>query len=273
MSEGRDPDTLAALRGAAGDALVDVHVDIDHHRSVFTLIAPAGPIVDAVVALARVAVARIDLRDHVGVHPRLGAIDVVPFVAVADTDGAVALDARERALAGIAALSVPCFRYGLLPDGTTRSLPTVRRRAFVDLAPDAGPPSAHVSAGATSLGVRAPLVAWNLWLQGATLAQTRELATAVRSDAVRALGFTVHGATQVSCNLVDTARVSPLDVYGIVDARLPRGARIVRCELVGLIGSELLDRIPEAWWARLDLDPARTVEAAAARVGIEVGLG
>src|SRR5215510_9235551 len=123
VSEGRDAAVIVALADAAGPCLLDVHSDPDHHRSVFTLAGPG--LESAVQALAAEAVARIDLRRHSGAHPRLGAVDVVPWIPTA-------LAERDRFAAWAAGtLGVPCFLYG--PE---RSLPEVRRRAFADLTPD-----------------------------------------------------------------------------------------------------------------------------------------
>lgn len=271
VSEGRNAGVLDALRRAAGDGLLDVHVDLDHHRSVVTLAGTSVALLDALQALADVAVGAIDLRGHKGVHPRLGALDVVPFAPIVAGPLDAAVAAREATMAALSGVGIPTFRYGPLPDGTTRSLPEVRRRAFVDLAPDAGPARPHPTAGATAVGARRPLVAWNLWLHGAEPDSTSRIAVAVRDDRVRALGFEVTGATQVSCNLLDPSVVTPLDVYRRVEAELPDGARVVRCELVGLVPEVVLGAVPEGWWARLDLSADRTVEARVAAVGVPLG--
>jgi glutamate formiminotransferase len=264
VSEGRDPGVLDALRGAAGPLLLDVHADADHHRAVLTLCGTATELVGAVCDLARVAVDRIDLSKHAGVHPRIGALDVVPFAPLREGPLDRATAAREHALVALGDLGLPCFRFGPLPDGTTRSLPEVRRQAFTAALPDAGPLGPHPTAGAVAVGARQPLVAWNLWLSGVPLAATRRLASTVRSDAVRALGFEVRGGTQVSCNLVEPLRVTPLDVYEQVATALPSGGRIDRCELVGLVPDALLGVVPEDTWARLDLSEGDSIERALA---------
>jgi glutamate formiminotransferase / 5-formyltetrahydrofolate cyclo-ligase len=261
---------IDALRTAAGDALLDVHLDADHHRCVLTLGATSATYPPLIAELARAAVDLIDLRGHKGVHPRLGALDVVPLAPLAGTRLDDAIEAREAVLVALGALGIPCFRYGPLPDGSVRTLPELRRRAFVDLEPDAGPPRPHPTAGATAVGARQPLVAWNLWLQGASLATTRRIATALRSEDVRALGLEVRGATQVSCNLVEPVRTPPHVVYSRVVALLPERAHVVRCELVGLVPDRVLDAVPASWWALLDLAEERSVERAAARIGLGV---
>jgi len=268
LSEGRDHQVLDALRAAAGDSLLDRHVDADHHRCVLTMASEPASLVASTLELAGAARDLIDLRVHRGAHPRLGALDVVPFTPLFGTslDGAVA--ARDAVLDALAALGIPAFRYGPLPDGTARSLPEVRRRAFADLAPDAGPATPHRTAGATAVGARLPLVAWNAWIQGANLEETRRVAAAVRDEHVRALGFEVAGATQVSCNLVDPLIAPPHVVYQRIEAALPPGAHVVRCEVVGLVPDEVLGAVPRSLWERLDLSEERSVERAAARIGV-----
>lgn len=271
VSEGRDGSVLDALRAAASDALLDVHVDVDHHRSVFTMAGSAAALVARVLSVAAVALASIDLRRHAGVHPRLGALDVVPFAPLEGVALEGAVTAREAAIEGLAALGIPVFRFGPAAEGPGRSLPELRRAAFGTLAPDAGPPARHPTAGATAVGARLPLVAWNLWLQGASLASTRALAASVRQPAVRALGLQVSGATQVSCNLLDPAVTTPLDVYRQVEGALDAGAHVVRCELVGLAPAAVLAAVPEDWWSIVDLSADRALEVRAAAAGLCAG--
>ena len=264
VSEGRHGSMVAAVAGAAGSTLLDVHSDPDHNRSVLTL-AGAG-VEDAVRAVASVVLELLDLRAHRGVHPRQGTLDVVPFVPCdaagrpADTgaDLSPAVLARDRfaAWAGTA-LGLPCFTYG--PE---RSLPQVRRQAFVELAPAAGPGVPHPRAGACAVGARPALVAYNLWLATTDLAVARSVADEVRGPAVRALGLAVDGATQVSCNLVAPFVVGPAEVFDQV-RRLAgaAGTTLARAELVGLAPAGVVEAVPPARRAELDLDVGRTVEA------------
>jgi glutamate formiminotransferase len=248
VSEGRDPAVLDALRDAAGDDLLDLHADPHHHRAVLTLAGEEAP-----RRVATVAVARIDLTDHAGVHPRIGAVDVVPFVPLASStmdDAVAARDAFGRWLAE--ELAVPSFCYG--PE---RELPEVRRRAFDDLAPDFGPPAPHPTAGACAVGARDVLVAYNLWLADGDARQAAKIASAVRGDGIRALGFDVGGRPQVSMNLIDPLRVGPAEAWDRVVALAP----VAGAELVGLLPAEVLGRIPRERWAELGLDPAHTLEA------------
>lgn len=253
VSEGRDSSVIERISAAAGDALLDVHSDATHNRSVLTL---GGPQLDvAIRAVARAAVAAIDIRLHSGVHPRIGALDVVPFVPVGGgpLDEAVAERDSFAQWAG-EVLSLPVFLYG--PE---RSLPDVRRGAFRDLAPDVGPPSSHKSAGACCAGARSALVAWNAWLADADLSVARRIVRELRPGVpgVRALAFEVDGFAQVSCNLVDPERTGPDVVYDFVNERAP----IARSELVGLLPDSALQRVPRWRWELLDLAAERTIEA------------
>lgn len=257
VSEGRRADVVDSLAVAGGNHLLDLHGDPGHHRTVLTL---AGPDLDDVArAVTRVAVDHIDVRDHAGAHPRIGAVDVVPFVPLSGSsfDDAVAARDEFAAWAG-ADLGVPCFLYG--PE---RTLPEIRRSAFTGLSPDVGPPSPHPTAGAMCVGARPVLVAYNLWLAEPDLATARDIATAIRSTEVRALGLDVTGHVQVSMNLLDPTTVTPADVYDAVASR----ATVARAELVGLAPAAVLGAVPEERWAELDLDPSTTIERRLARAG------
>lgn len=248
VSEGRDPAVLGALDAAAGSALLDRHTDPHHHRSVFTL---AG--VDAVRELAREAVARLDLRGHDGVHPRIGVVDVVPFVPLGEATAADALAARDDYAAWSARdLGVPCFVYG--PE---RTLPDIRRGAFASLDPDEGGPGPHPTAGASAVGQRGLLVAYNLWLTEPDLALAKQIARSLRSPSVRALGLAVGEWVQVSLNLIAPDHVGPAVVFDQVAAH----ASIARAELVGLVPQAVLDAVPPHRWPELDLAADRTIEA------------
>lgn len=262
VSEGRDPAVLELLADACGDLLLDLHRDPDHHRSVLTLGGPSVELLGRVRTLVSVAVRTLDLDGHSGVHPRFGVVDVVPFTPVGTADLAAAIEARDRlAIWAGATLDIPCFLYGPMPDGGIRSLPEVRRGAFVALQPDTGPGRPHGSAGAMAIGARGPLVAYNLWVSGLTAAETRAVAAGVRSESLRALGLVVGGSTQVSCNLVDPDRVGPAEAYDRVAASLLPGAHIERAELVGLIPASVLARTPEDRFDELGLSPRDGLEA------------
>jgi glutamate formiminotransferase len=265
VSEGRDRAVLEQLAHAAGGNLLDVHADPHHNRSVLTLGGPAPEVVDAAYELARVAVARLDLRRHEGVHPRFGVVDVVPFTPL-DPDGSphpdlsldVALRARERfARACGEQLGVPCFYYG--PE---RDLPTVRRLAFSPLLPDWGPHRPHPTAGATAVGARGPLIAYNVWLDSTDLVLAQRIAKAIRASGLRALGLPVGRYVQVSCNLTEPFRQRPDVVFDHVEALTrAEGVRVLRAELVGLAPAAVVNAIPPERRQQLDLDEERTIEA------------
>ena len=258
LSEGRDPELVAEVAGAAGPGLLDVHTDADHNRSVLTLGGPAAAVEAAARAVAARAVDALDLGRHRGAHPRFGVVDVVPFVPLGgDMPGAVAARDAFARWAGDE-LGLPCFLYG--PD---RSLPEVRRSAFSGLAPDAGPSRPHATAGACAVGARPMMLAWNLWLDGADMGAARNLAARLRGPQVRALAFDLAGRVQLSFNLLAPLEAGPDRIYAAVtDA----GARVARAELVGLAPASLLARTPEELWSRLDLGPDRTIESRLGRV-------
>lgn len=253
VSEGRDAGRIEQLRAASGESLLDVHSDAHHNRTVLTL--GGQGVLQAVRDVTRRAVATIDIRLHSGVHPRVGAVDVVPFVPAAGTYLAAAINARNEFAAWAGEeLSLPVFLYG--PE---RSLPEVRRGAFRDLTPDFGPGSSHRSAGATCAGARSPLVAWNAWLGRNEMTAARRIVRELRAQlrGVRALAFEIDGSAQVSCNLVEPETTSPDQVYDFVNERSP----VVRSELVGLLPDSVLQRVPRWRWELLDLSSDRTIEA------------
>ncbi|MDA8295221.1 MAG: hypothetical protein M0004_01305 [Actinomycetota bacterium] len=271
VSEGRDAALLDHLAARAGAALIDVHRDPDHHRAVLTLAGDDAVCEAAARAVTEAAVAAIDVRAHAGVHPRLGSVDVVPFVPLlpgalpaelARAELGAACAARDRFCSWVAKdLAVPCFRYGPLEHGE-RSLVDLRQRAFGDLEPDAGPAQPHPRAGAICAGARRALVAYNLVLSTRDLALTRRLAAQLRSPEIRALGFAVAAGAQVSCNLVAPWAVGPREAFArLTDLAERAGVRIVATELVGLLARSLLEAIPQRDWARLDLATERTIEA------------
>jgi glutamate formiminotransferase len=253
VSEGRDAHVLAALAEAAGNDLLDLHRDPHHNRAVLTVVGQEAP-----RAVATSAIERIDLRRHEGVHPRLGVVDVVPFVALEGSADRDALAARDAFAAWLASEhGVPCFLYG--PE---RSLPEVRRHAFTELVPDRGPPAPHLTAGATAVGARAVLVAYNVWLSAPDVGLARRVASAVRGPALRALGLSVGERAQVSMNLIEPSTVGPADAFDLVERlAVEAGGAVAGAELVGLVPRAVLDAIDPSRWAALDLSPDRTVEA------------
>ena len=253
VSEGRDADRIARISAAAGSSLLDIHSDEHHNRTVLTL--GGEGVLHAARAVTRQAIAIIDIRTHSGVHPRMGSVDVVPFVDLGRSELIDALSARDEFAAWAGeVLSLPTFVYG--PE---RSLPEVRRDAFRTLAPDFGPPTSHRTAGACCAGARPPLVAWNAWLGRGEMQAARRIVRQLRASlkGVRALAFEVDGFAQVSCNLVDPEKTGPDRVYDFVNEQSP----VVRSELVGLIPERALRAVPRWRWQVLDLSADRTIEA------------
>lgn len=262
VSEGCDTERLVALDRACRPHLLDRHSDCDHHRSVFTLAGEA-----AVRDLTRECFERLDIREHHGVHPRLGVVDVVPFVPLSDTTMSEARRARDDyAHWASSAFDVPVFVYGPA-DSNERQLPDIRRWAFRELAPDFGPSAPHPTAGAICVGVRDVLVAYNVWLDDdASMDVARSIAREVRGDGIRALALQVGPRLQISTNLIEPRRVGPMEAFDrIATSADTHGARASHGELVGLLPADVLARIPAARRERLDVDDSRTIEGRLAR--------
>jgi len=253
ISEGRRLPVISQVASAAGLALLDVHRDPHHNRSVLTMASADGEELEAAVrAVADAAVRLIDLRQHDGAHPRIGALDVVPFAPLQESTLDDAVRARDRfANYACSRLSVPCFVYG--PE---RTLPEVRRGAFSSITPDVGGPAPHPSAGAIAVGARPVLVAYNVWLVESDIARARQVARAVRGPAIRALGLSLGDRAQVSMNLVDPRRVGPDAAFDAVASQVP----VAGAELVGLLPCDVLDMVPARRWDELDLGADRTIE-------------
>jgi glutamate formiminotransferase/glutamate formiminotransferase/formiminotetrahydrofolate cyclodeaminase len=250
FSEGRDAETIAAIGDAVGAhaRLLDVHADADHNRSVFTLVGTDSDLADALVAGIRIACERIDLREHEGAHPRIGAADVVPIVPLRPED----LE-RARAAAALVGerigeeLGLPVFVYAPPERGPAfyrRGGPAeLQRRVDAgELAPDYGPSRLHASAGGVILGARRPLIAFNVNLRG-ELAAAQEVAAVVREKGggfpgVRALGLDLPraGLVQVSMNVEDWEAAALHDIVARIEHEAEaRGAAVVGSELVGLM--------------------------------------
>lgn len=245
LSEGRSPATLQAACGAverAGAHLIDWSSDAVHHRSVLTILGDATAIVEAGVALAGVALERIDLREHTGVHPRIGALDVLPFVPLrgATLEDATALAHRAGAIIW-ERYGIPSFYYGAAARRPERLLlPDIRRNA--DWPPDEGDVLRHRSAGAIAIGARDILIAFNVELATADLHAAKAIARAIRERdgglrSLRALALPRgDDRVQVSLNITDY-HATPL--YRVVEliARLAaeRGIALAGCELIGCL--------------------------------------
>jgi glutamate formiminotransferase len=267
ISEGRRGDVVAAIveavRITPGARLLDASSDGSHNRSVITMAGDASAMQAAVLAVFAQAIATIDLRTHSGEHPRLGAVDVVPFVPIADVSMAdcVAL-ARDTAEIVASRFQLPVFLYeAAATRDARRNLADIRRGEFEGLsaklldpawAPDCGPSVPHPSAGATVIGARLPLIAFNVNLNTDRLHVAKQIAAAVRESSgglpsVKALGVPLadRGLVQVSMNLTNYAQTSIAAAFAAVKAEAER-------QSVDVLGSEIVGLVPEAAIAGLN---------------------
>jgi glutamate formiminotransferase / formiminotetrahydrofolate cyclodeaminase len=263
FSEGRRAEVVDAIRDAIaavdGVTVLDASSDASHNRSVITFVVPLERAVDAAFAGIRVATAQIDMRQHTGEHPRIGAADVVPFVPLEDAtmDDCIAL-ARELGRRVGDELGIPVYLYERAATRPTRvNLADVRRGQFEGLSaelgsnpdrdPDFGPGAIHPSAGAVAIGARPFLVAYNVYLgDAANLPLAKSIAKGVRESSggfkhVKGLGLEVDGQAQVSMNLVDT-EATPLHVPFdfIAEQAKAAGAEVTWSEIIGLVPERVL---------------------------------
>ena len=261
ISEGRRRDVIDACVEAASARAVrvlDVSSDPDHNRTVLPLLGAGDDLVRAVTALAAAAIERIDVAEHSGVHPFLGALDVAPFVPLEAGQMPAAVDAALRAADALAALDLPVFLYGEAASDPGRAALADHRRgglarlagrmASGDWPPDRGPRVHHPTGGVACVGARPFLVAFNLLLDTDQVAAAKRIAASLRESGggppgVRALGFYLksRGQAQVSVNLTDCDRTSLLDVVRLADElAAAAGMRVVETELVGLAPRRVL---------------------------------
>ena len=260
VSEGRDLAALEAIERSLGPArFLDLHTDPDHHRAVFTLAAPQGELAPALLNLARAAIERIDISSHEGIHPHVGALDVMPVVYLDDERRGAAF-AEALTAAGLVGeeLGVPVFLYGELatrPEHTERAAirkggprELGRRIEAGELVPDFGPPRAHPTAGAILAAARPPLVAFNVDLVSDDVELARTIAAELRESGgglpgVRALGLYLDDRrrAQVSTNVHDH-RATPL--REIVE-RVRERAEVAQAELIGLAPRAAFEGFPE----------------------------
>jgi glutamate formiminotransferase/formiminotetrahydrofolate cyclodeaminase len=252
FSEGHNQGVIdelrAAIAGVPGARVLDVQTDPSHNRSVLTFVAPPAAAVDAAFAAMRIATQWIDLTKHSGEHPRMGATDVVPFVPVQGTtmDDCIAL-ARTLGERVGKELEIPVFLYARAATRADRVLlPEVRKGEFEGmrgrmLEPDFGPNRVHATAGATAIGARPFLVAYNVYLDTQDVGIAKAIAKQIRTSSgglpgVQASGFEVGGVAQVSMNLLDIDITSPATAFNAIKALAAKeGVDVQKSEIVGLI--------------------------------------
>lgn len=292
MSEGRDPRRMdrfaAAVEKTRGVELLHRSADPDHHRMVLAYRGSPPAVVQATTALAEAVYAEVDLRGHRGRHPRIGALDVVPFVRGPSCPEAEAIGASRSFGEWAARRGVPVFFYErAATDPGRTSLPPIRSAQFEGLAeklsrpewrPDLGPPAPHPSLGAVVVGVRGPLVRFNVNLDTEDPGPARRIAAAIRESGgglrhVRALGISLRrrGLTQVSMNLTRYAVTGIDRVYErVADEARAEGVRLAGCEFIGPVPAEAIHGLDPA---RLDADlaPDQILELPGTRDGEEGG--
>jgi len=268
VSEGRRPEIVeaiaAAIRGVPGARLLDHSSDPSHNRSVFTFAGDAAAVKAAVLAIYEQAMKAIDLRHHAGEHPRLGAVDVVPFVPIEGVtmDACVAL-ARDVGREVAERFAVPVYLYEEASANPARkNLEDIRRGEFEGLAakmatagwaPDFGPATPHPAAGASVIGARMPLIAYNINLNTDRVDVAKKIAAAIRQSSggfrfVKAAGFELkdRGIVQVSMNLTNYEKTPIFRVFETVKREAERyGVSILESEIVGLVPAAALNATAE----------------------------
>jgi glutamate formiminotransferase len=269
FSEGRNPAVVEAIVAAMmveGVSLLDYSRDADHNRSVVTIAGSPAAVVESAVRGAGRAAELIDLTKQEGVHPRIGAADVIPFVPVRDISlEQCVLLARQAGAEIWNRHGVPVYFYEAAAARPDRALlEEVRRGQFEGLRdavrkevarrPDVGGPELHPTAGASAVGARRFLIAWNLYLDTGDVGTARSIAREIRASAggltgVKAMGVLAQGEAQISMNITDFRQTPVSQVYAAVEEKAARfGAKVVRGELIGLIPEEAAER--ESEWLR-----------------------
>ena len=278
FSEGRDAAVVKAIGRALAECaeLLDVHTDVDHNRTVYTLVGDARQLVEALLAGVAVARERVDLRGHAGVHPRIGVADVVPIVPVRPAD----MDRAKRAALDLARrlgdeLSLPVFLYGEVGGGRgpaffRRGGPEELQRRIEagELRPDFGPSRLDPAAGGAIVGARRPLIAFNVNLVGTNVDAAREIAAVVRErdggfPGVRALGLELPtaGRSQVSMNVEDWEAAALHDIVATISREAAaRGVEVAGAELVGLMPAGAAAAVTGAMLGIDGFDASRLLE-------------
>jgi glutamate formiminotransferase len=282
FSEGRDEARIgrivAAVRAVEGVRVLGLHSDPDHNRSVLTFAGEEDPVLQAAVALATACASEIDLASQAGEHPRMGSLDVLPFVPL---EGATLEDAAQLARqAGqrIGSLGFPVYLYEAAATAPQRrNLADVRRGGYEGLAarmgdslwqPDYGPPELDPRKGAVAVGARPFLVAFNAYLDTEDIGVARAVASKVRErdgglPGVKALGLEVGGRAQVSMNLTNLERTPiPVALEAVRSAAAEHGASVESTELVGLAPLETILQVARHYLRLHELEREHVLEAA-----------
>lgn len=277
VSEGARLEVIDELKDAvraAGGRVLDVHRDAVHNRSVLTCTGSEAEIVDSMTALAIRAARSIDLRDHAGIHPRIGVLDVCPVVPHNEDMGGAIEVARSLATA-IGEAGLPVYLYGMAAESPSpRELPFIRKgglgaliaRAAADLPPDRGPRRVDPSLGVVCVGARGPLIAYNVWLK-ADVSEARSIAAEIRTSSggppgIRALGLALGPAlSQISMNLINPEITGIDAATALVErAASERKIELHATEIVGTLEERFLPD-PDATAARFLIEPGRTLES------------
>ena len=284
FSEGRRPEAVSEIASAIGSVdtvcILDTHIDPDHNRSVITFVAAPEQVVEAAFKGVARAAQLIDMRTHLGEHPRLGATDVLPFVPVQNIEMKDCVDLAHKAGRRIATeLGIPVYFYERAALRSDRvNLEDVRRGALELLRdeintnplrlPDVGNPRVHDTAGAIAVGARPFLIAFNVVLQSTDISVARQIARSIRARSgglpyLKALGFQLHSRSlvQVSMNLVNYEVTGMTEAYAAVSREAEKlGVKIVSAEIVGLVPSSALDRGAEYFSKLENFSEAKILE-------------
>ena len=292
VSEGRRPEVVAALadalRAVPGLRVLGVQSDAAHNRSVFTLAGDASALAAGIPTLFEGALAAIDLRTHTGEHPRMGAVDVVPFIPLEGVTMAECVTLAKAVAADVAArFSVPMFLY---EDASTnparKNLEDIRRGEFEGLAgkmaraewrPDYGPVAPHPSAGATAIGARMPLIAYNINLATNRLEVAKKIASAIRMSSgglryVKAMAIPLEdrGIVQVSLNLTNYEKTPMFRVFDLVKLEAARyGVHVLESEIVGFVPAAALTQTAEYFLQLEGFSPEQVLEVKLRAWGLE----
>ena len=283
ISEGRRADVIEkianSLRAVPGLSVLDVQSDASHNRSVFTLAGDAEAMKTGVPKLFEGALAAIDLRTHKGEHPRLGAVDVVPFIPIDGVTMDVCVQLAKLVAADVASrFSLPVYLYEEASSNPARkNLEDIRRGEFEGLAakmaqqawaPDYGPSAPHQTAGATVIGARMPLIAYNINLATNRLDVAKKIASAIRMSSgglrfVKAMGIPLddRGIVQVSMNLTNYEKTPLFRVFDLVKREAARyGVSVLESEIVGLVPAAALTQTAEYFLQLEGFSPGQVLE-------------